>query len=136
MSLLALKLVGFSVLIGIAISLCFCNRHVFLSEKGSISPKDARLIFSGITLMAVAVLAGVWALMASSEWQSAAYSVVPLLVLAGYGFEVFLITRLPAQWRKSPLFWMAALPPLVGCLLVMLISWREHGEDGGVPHKR
>lgn len=127
MSALAFKFIVVAALAGIAVSLCFFNRRVFLTETRSMSAKDARVIFAGITLMAIAALTGIWAIMTLPEWQKTIYSVLPLLVLAGYGLEVFLIARLPVQWKKSPLFWMAVLPPVVGCLLVMLVSLREQG---------
>lgn len=125
MSALAFKFIVVAALVGIAVSLCFYHRRAFLTECRSMSAKDARVIFGGIALMAIAALTGIWAIMTLPEWQRTVYSVLPLIVIAGYGLEVFLITRLPVQWKKSPLFWMAALPPVVGCLLVMLISLRE-----------
>lgn len=127
MSLLALKLAVLGVLIGLAVSLCFHQRRMFLAQTGSMPAKDLRVMFASLLFMAVAALLGLWAALdwTPPEWQKVVYTFLPLLVLACYGFELFLITRLRAQWKQSFLFRIAAFLPVVGCVLVMLISWRE-----------
>src|SRR6266487_3459724 len=100
MSLLALKVAALCLLIGIAVSFCFHQRRMFLTKTSSMSAKDLRVMFISLFFMAVAAFLGLWAALdlTPSEWQRTVYSVIPLLVLASYGLEIFLITRLPVQW--------------------------------------
>jgi hypothetical protein len=131
MNVFALKLAGVAALAVIAVFLCFHNRRVFLTRTGSMSAKDLRVMFISLFFMAVAALLGLWAALdlTPPEWQRVVYSGLPLVGLTCYGLEAFFITRFPTRWKKSPWFWMAALPPILGCVLVMLISWCERDKS-------
>ena len=120
---------GIALLLISVVLLLFYHRRWLLMGDGSVSASRARITFSCIMLLTLAGLAAVYAALVSSEWRRAAYSVLPLIVLSCYGLETYLITRLPIRWKTSPAFWMAAVAPLLGFVLVILILWRERYED-------
>jgi hypothetical protein len=123
-----LKLVAIVAILGIAVSICFWNRRMFLTSAGSMAKKELRLVSVSLLFIVFAVSLALWAVLdlTPPEWKRTVYSVLPLAVLTCYVLEVYLITRLSARWRKSPWFWMVAVQPIVGCLLVILIWWREN----------
>jgi hypothetical protein len=110
----------------IAISVCFHRRHLFLIELTPESIRRARPALAWLLLMPLAALVICWELLRSPFWGSnLVFDLSPLLITFGFIFQVLLFSHMAEQWRRSPLFILAIMQPIVGCLLMTLIWWHD-----------
>ena len=124
---LILSLTGIAAIVGIAVSVGFYHRRLFLTEGGALPVRDMRAMSIGLSLLGIAAVLGFWAALELTppERRNLVYTLLPLVGLSCYGLEAFFLKRISAQWKKSPWFWMAVIQPLVGCILVMVFIWHE-----------
>jgi glycerol uptake facilitator-like aquaporin len=64
------------------------------------------------------------AALAPGRLPDTGYTILSATVFAGYIIQVLMTLTIDRSWRAAPLFWVATLAPLLGCVLVGLI-WRS-----------
>jgi hypothetical protein len=110
----------------VAISLGFRYRRLFLIDLTPAAIRQARPALLSILLLPLAGLALCLELLRSPYWgHSTLFDLSPVLINAGYIFQLFLFRHLAPRWKRSTLFKLAILSPVVGCLLMTLIWWHE-----------
>jgi hypothetical protein len=124
---------SFILLAAAAVWLSVYYRRLFLLERGPVG-----LMRFLAALVCVALLAfGSWALfhaisISPDSVRTAIYMFLPLIVGAMYLYQIFTFKDLPKQWKRSPLFIIAILPPILGCILMSLIWWHDLGRHRAV----
>jgi hypothetical protein len=123
-----LRIVGSVALVVTALWICVRYRRLFLIERG---PVGVVRFLSGVfclALLGFASWAGFYAVTLSPEpARVQIYNFLPLLVGTCYFYQIFTFKDLPKEWKRSPLFIMAMLTPILGCVLMAMVWWHDRG---------
>src|SRR6185503_7159531 len=120
----ALRIAGCLVLMVIAVWVCVRYRRVFVIQRG---PALAVRLLGGVlcvALLAVASWAGYYAVTISTGWwRNALYTFLPIIVLTMWIYPFLMLMALPKEWKRSPLFILALLPPVLGFAVMLGVWW-------------
>jgi hypothetical protein len=121
----------------IALAVAFRYRRLLLVDVTGPPTRQVRAAAACALSTSLGAMALLWALMGAEYWgQNLAFDLLPLLFTGAYIFQLFLFRHLAEQWKTSVFFKMAILPPLVGCLLMILVWWHDrHPRQTGANEK-
>ena len=129
----ALRISGCIVLMVIAVWVCVRYRRVFVIQRGA--TLRSSMVTLCKSLLCVALLAGAsWAgyyavTISRGWWRNALYTFLPIIVLSMWVYPFFMLKDLPKEWKRSPLFILALLPPVVGFAVMFGVWWCEVGRQ-------
>jgi len=126
--MVTLRSSGCIILMVIAVWVCVRYRRVFVIQR---DPSLAVRLLGGVlcvALLGLASWAGYYAVTISTGWwRNALYTFLPIIVLSMWIYPFLMLMALPKEWKRSPLFILALLPPVVGCAVMIGVWWCEVG---------
>jgi hypothetical protein len=124
----ALKIIGSILLVVAAMWVCARYHRLFLIERGPVGVMRFLAGLLCVMLLGLGSWAGFYAMSISPEWARLhLYGFLPITVGTCYVYEVYTFKNLQRQWKRSPLFIMALLVPVLGCVLMLLIWGHDDG---------
>jgi hypothetical protein len=122
------KTIAGLVLPVIAVWVSFRYRRVFLRDGGLVGWLRLLCALVCLALLAFGSWAAFYAISISPEWaRLQIYTVLPIAIVTMYLYQIFRFKNLARQWKRSPLFIMAMLPPILGFILMILVWWHDTG---------